>query len=54
VDLAVDVLRLILYSAKNFIGVIQNAIEHVLSIVEHSPFRLLNVPEYLSVGDDEG
>jgi hypothetical protein len=53
-DLAVDVLHLILHFAKHLIGSSQSAIEDVLSVVENSLLRYLNVPEHLSVGNDEG
>lgn len=54
VDVIVGILRLILYSANEIVDLVQSAIEHVLSIIDDSPFRLLNVPENLSVSDDEG
>jgi hypothetical protein len=54
VDLAVDVLRLVLDLVVCISGFAKGIVENVLSIAENRLARLLDILEDLCVGDDEG
>jgi hypothetical protein len=54
VDLAVDVLRLVLDFAVCLSGFAKSIVENALSVAEDGLAGLLNVLKDLCVGDDEG